>query len=244
MLPNSNYLTLKTYIMKAITRAISFIVLISVVLPGAMNLRAQEGSSSGPSFDVGGDLVSSYVWRGSKFGNGPAIQPYVEFTAGNFSMGSWGSFCFTDAEAAEADLYIAYGFDFGLSLGLTDYYFPGTSYFDYSDSTGSHGYEINIGFERAGFSVSANYMLNEAGSAGTAGGDMYYEVGYDFGGVALFAGAGDGWHTADGEFAVCNLGLSTGKTLAISETFELPVTGSVILNPATEQFYIVLGLSL
>ena len=34
-----------------------------------MNLKAQETKQSSP-FDVGGDLVSSYLWRGTKFGTG------------------------------------------------------------------------------------------------------------------------------------------------------------------------------
>ncbi len=204
-------------------------------------LQAQEENES--PFSVGADIYSNYIWRGSKFGTGPAIQPYVEFSAGGFSLGSWGSFCITDNEAAEADLYLSYGFDFGLSLGITDYYYPGTEYFDYSDSTGSHGFEINLGYEVSGLSLSANYMLNEAGNAGTAGGDMYFELGYSFDNFSIFAGAGDGWHTPDGEFGVCNVGISSGKEIKITDSFIVPVNGSVILNPETEQFYVVVGFS-
>ncbi len=54
---------------------------------------------------------------------------------GGFEIGGWGSYCFSSHEAAEADLYLSYGFDFGLSIGLTDYYLPGTKYFDYSTIT-------------------------------------------------------------------------------------------------------------
>jgi hypothetical protein len=42
---------------------------------------------------------------------------------------------------------------------------------------------------------------------------------------------------------VCNVGLSAGKELKITDKFAIPVTGSVILNPETEQFYIVFGFS-
>ena len=224
--------------LKLIFRRYLLIVFVSIV--SFVNINAQESSTS---FDAGADLVSNYIWRGTKFGTGPALQPWVEFSAGNLAVGSWGSFGFTDNEAAEADLYLSYGFDFGLSIGLTDYYYPGSDYFDYSTATGSHGFEVNLGYEIAGLSLGANYMLNEAPGAGTAGGDMYFELGYSIESVSLFVGAGDGWHTSTGDFAVCNVGMSVSKSLEITESFSLPLSGSIILNPETEQFYVVAGLS-
>jgi len=207
-----------------------------------LNLKAQEEESSSP-FSLGGDLVSSYLWRGTQFGTGPAIQPYLEVAFGNFSIGGWGSYSFGNSSFAEADIYLSYGFDFGLSVGLTDYYFPGTEYFDYSSESGSHSFELNLGYEIKGFSIAANYIFNEAGSAGSAGNDMYFEAGYRFKYFSLFAGAGDGWHTADGDFMLCNIGLSSSYDLALSDKFSLPISGSLIWNPDKEQFHVVVGVS-
>ncbi len=217
-------------------------VLAGCVLIPPMHLNAQQEEPSSP-FSLGADLVSSYLWRGTKFGTGPAIQPYVELGLGNFSVGSWGSYTFTTDEGAEADLYLSYGFDFGLSLGLTDYYFPGTNYFDVSDSTGAHALEINLGYEISGLSISANYFLNEAGGAGTEGGDMYFELGYSFSSFGVFVGGGNGWHMSDGEFGICNIGVTTSTELKISDHFSLPVSGAIILNPDREQFHVVVGVS-
>lgn len=218
------------------------VFLIGMILSvGLGSVSAQE--ESGSSFDLGADLVSNYIWRGTKFGTGPAVQPFVEFSAGNFTVGSWGSFGITDNEAAEADLYLSYGFDFGLSLGLTDYYYPGSDYFDVSDSIGSHGFEVNLGYEIGGLSIGANYMINEAGSAGTAGGDMYFELGYSFDSFGVFVGGGDGWHTSDGDFAVCNVGISTSKEIKITDSYSLPISGSAIWNPERQQYYLVVGVS-
>ena len=227
--------------MKAIKLFSSVFVILSMIL-SSQEVQAQDESSS--SFDVGADFYSNYIWRGSKFGTGPAVQPYLEFSTGNFAIGSWGSFGITDNEAAEADLYLSYSFDFGLSVGLTDYYYPGSSYFDYaSGADGAHGFEVNLGYELGSFSVGANYMLNEAGVAGTAGGDMYFELGYSFDSFDIFAGGGDGWHTSDGEFGICNIGIATSKDIEITDSFTIPVSGAVILNPEQEQFYVVVGLS-
>ncbi len=207
-----------------------------------VNINAQDEEKSSP-FDVGGDLVSSYLWRGTKFGTGPAIQPYLSFAVGGFEIGGWGSYCFTSNEAAEADLYASYGFDFGLSVGLTDYYFPGSYYFDYSDSTGAHAFEINLGYEIKGFSIGANYIPNEAGSAGSQGGDMYFELGYGFKYFGIHVGAGDGWHSATGDFAICNIGITSSKEISITDKFSLPVNGALIWNPDKEQFHVVIGIS-
>jgi hypothetical protein len=203
----------------------------------ALNVQAQEESP----WTTGVDLYSTYVWRGTAF-SGPSLQPYVDFTSGGFSIGAWGSQGYDGFQ--EMDLYLSYGFDFGLSLGLTDYYYPGTEYFDYSSESGAHAFEINLGYEVGSFSLAANYVLNEAGGAASAGGDMYYEAGLAVGKVNLFVGAGDGWHTTDGDFGLCNFGLGTSKEIKITDSFSIPLNGSLILNPEKEQFYIVVGISL
>jgi uncharacterized protein (TIGR02001 family) len=219
------------------------VLLLSVLslLMAPANLNAQEEESS--PFSVGGDLVSAYLWRGTQFGTGPAIQPYMELALGNFSIGGWGSYSFGRSNFAEADIYLSYGFDFGLSVGITDYYYPGTEYFDFSTETGAHAFELNLGYEIGGFSIAANYIFNEAGNAGSAGNDMYFEAGYGFEYFSLFAGAGDGWHTADGGFMLCNIGIAAEHEIEITEKFSLPVSGALIWNPDKEQFHVVVGVS-
>ena len=148
----------------------------------------------------------------------------------------------------EADLYMSYGFDFGLSVGLTDYYYQGSPFFKFSqendDSAASHAFEINLGYEIGGLSLSGNYILNNAANgAGSLGGDMYFELGYSFENFDIFLGAGDGWHTSTGDFAVCNVGISTSSELKISDSFSIPVSGAVIVNPEKEEFNLVVGLS-
>lgn len=205
------------------------------------NTNAQEEESSSP-FSLGADFVSNYVWRGTKFGSGPNVQPYVEFGIAGLTVGSWGSFAFNTTSVVENDFYLSYGFDFGLSLGVTDYYYQGPL-FEFSDSTGSHALELNGSYEIGGLSLSANYIVNEAGGAGTAGGDMYFEATYSFENFNIFMGAGDGWHTTTGDFEVVNVGVSTASEIKITDQFSIPVFGSVIVNPQAEIAYVVLGFS-
>jgi hypothetical protein len=212
-------------------------LLLTAVIAAILS-SAGMAEEKGGSVSVGADVVSSYMWRGTKFGNGSAFQPALEYSYGGFAIGAWGSYGFADAAFSEADLYASFSFDFGLSLGMTKYYFPGTPFFDGT----SHAYEINSGFEAGAFSLSGNYIINEG--AGSLGGDLYFEAGLTTGPVSWFIGAGDGWHSPDGKFALVNVGLTGSKEIKITDSFSLPVFSSVILNPKTEQFHLVVGISL
>jgi uncharacterized protein (TIGR02001 family) len=219
-----------------------FVAMIAVILFTANQTMAQEEESKS-NFSVGADIYSNYIWRGSKLGTGPAFQPSVKFNSGGFTLGVWGSF--DAAGYAEVDPYVSYSFPFGLSIGLTDYYYPGLSVFETSDTAGSHALEINLGFTKGGLSLSANYIVNEAGGALSSGGDTYFQAGYAFKKFNISIGAGNGWHTADPDkFAVCHIAVGTSKTIKITDTFSVPVSGSVILNPDKEQLYMVVGFSL
>jgi len=215
-------------------KTVKFFAVAMVVMMATASVKAQE-------FKAAADVVSQYVWRGSSF-SGVSIQPTLDFTSGGFSVGAWGSAGFDGF--LEADLYAKYAFGFGLTVGLTDYYYPGTSYFDFSKATGAHGLELNLGYTTGGLSLSGNYIFNQAGGAATAGGDKYFEVGYAFEKFSIFAGAGDGWHTPDAKFALCNVGISTSKEIKITDTFSIPLKASAILNPKTEQFFLVAGITL
>jgi hypothetical protein len=189
----------------------------------------------------GVDIYSSYVWRGTKFGSGPAIQPYVDFTTGGFSVGAWGSVCTSTNEAYEMDLYAKYVLPFGLTLGVNDYYFGSTDadgnfvVGDYFKGT-AHYIEPTLSFSAGGFSVLGAYMLNAA--------DTYVEAGYAIKNVSLFVGVGDGQYTSDGGFNLCNVGLKATESIKLTDSFSLPINGQVILNPSKQAFHIVVGITL
>ncbi len=132
---------------------------------------------------------------------------------------------------------------------MTDYYYPAYDYFDYTATSGSHAYEINLGFSEWGMTLSGNYILNEAGNAGSKGGDKYFEVKYSFKALYLLTGAGDGWHSISTEtgkdrFAICNLGLGVSRETKVSDKFRIPVNGQLIFNPDTKKMFIVAGFTL
>jgi len=234
--------------MKKILMITASVLLLITFIP-SVNAQEDEEASK---WNAGLDIYSSYIWRGSKFGTGPAFQPSVKFTTGGLTVGVWGSF--DAAGYTEADPYISYSFPFGLSLGITDYYYPthadstgamtGSDFSDFDKATTYHALEINGGYTFKGLSLSANYILNESGGALSSGGDLYFQAGYAFSNFNISVGAGNGWHTSDTEFNVCNINLGTSKTIEISEKFSIPVNGSIIYNPDRNQLFVVVGISL
>jgi hypothetical protein len=187
--------------------------------------------------NVGADLVSRYVWRGTDFGNSPAIQPELSLSYGNFSLGAWGSYSSnTDAGADEGDLFATYSFKSGTDIIITDYFFPGDG-MDYFYAK-NHFLEAGITQAISKFYVSVNFMFANAND------DVYLETGYSTDNISLFIGAGNEAYTPDGQFSVCNLGVTISKEIPLSTEFSLPIWGSLIFNPAAEGIHMVFGLSL
>ncbi len=212
-----------------------YLLMILITLTFSGNIFAQEVS-------VGADVVSNYIWRGVKFG-GPSVQPSVELGFGDLAIGSWGSFALSAFDVPmENDFYASYSVG-NLSFGVTDYYYQGPL-FETSTDSGSHALEINAGYSLDELSISANYIINEAGGAGSAGSDLYFELGYALENISLFVGTGDGWHSSDGELSVVNVGISVSKVVKVTEGFSLPVFGSIIVNPDAEVSYLFVGFSL
>ncbi len=184
------------------------------------------------------DIYSSYVFRGTKFGSGPAFQPSIEFNTGMFSIGAWGSYNASTDEAAEADLYTAFDIPvsdaIGITMTLTDYYFPGTSWLEKESHYIEPMATINIG----SLSFTGAYMMN------SGEGDIYIEAGFSSNNIDVLVGAGDGAYTIDNKFNVCNISIGTSKEISLSDTWSLPVSGAVILNPSSEQLHIAVGISL
>jgi len=219
---------------KTLLISASMLLMVTLFVP---ETKAQEWST-------GLDIYSSYIWRGAKFGSGPAFQPTVEFGAGGFAIGAWGSVSASTDEALEMDLYAGYSFELGesssLGLTLTDYYFGG----DWTNGN-YHYLEPMVSVGLGDFSLTGAYMFYDgAGTDGNGSGDLYLEAGYSFGSVDLTLGGGNGQYTDDTKFNVCNISVGTSKEIPVTETFSLPVSGAVILNPSTGGFFITVGISL
>ena len=192
------------------------------------------------SQDFGADLVSSYVWRGTQFGSGAHIQPYMDLGSGNLTGGVWGSIP-TSAKGGgnELDLWVSY--DFGpLALTLTNYTFPGDGGV-YADGEGLFNgdyTELAASTSIMGVDLSAGYFTEVEA--------LYVELGFSTGAVDIAFGYGDDQGDAfyaDGGSGIVNMSFSGSKDIQISDTYALPVFGSFIINPEAETAFLVFGIS-
>lgn len=69
-------------------------------------------------------------------------------------------------------------------------------------------------------------------------------MGYSFGILDVFAGAGSHAYTMEVGFNLVNFGLTVSYEIKISEYFSLHVYSSLILNPDAEQIHYVVGFTL
>jgi hypothetical protein len=215
-------------------RSSSLATILALGLLAATSAQAEIG--------IGGDLVSRYVWRGSDFGDGVSVQPYISYTSGGLEIGTWASYPISAAAGAnEHDLYVTYSVMEALSITLTDYYFPqGGMFLEFGDEDGAHSLEISASYDNGPLSVMAGFFfLNDVVEEDA----LYVEVGYDLGQVSdgisagLFGAVGNGQYSnpTDSAIKFVNLGL----TLSNGD-----FSASYIVNPEAETTFLVLGKSL
>ncbi|WP_026942572.1 TorF family putative porin [Hellea balneolensis] len=135
----------------------------SILIAASATMPAQAGDIS---VSTSIDYVTDYVFRGVSLAD-TAIQPGVEVSAGDFTVGAWFSTGVGDTSifaGDEVDLYASYSLPLSDSLsadvGITYYHYPqGGSLFSTNDG-GSGTYEVfaSLGFDAPlAPSVSAYY---------------------------------------------------------------------------------------
>ena len=204
---------------------------------------------------LGADLVSEYVWRGAKCGDA-AIQPTLGVSMAGIDLSLWGSVGVANfLDTKELDITLSYSIA-GASVGVTDYWFsvgdePYGRYFKYKKGTTNHVFEAFAGYD-FGF-ASISWYTNFAGADYKANGDAafssYCEIAapFSFGGADWTASLGfvpfeSGLYGTEG-FAVTNISLSAGKELEITDSFSLPLSAGLTVNPCSEMAYLTFGIS-
>lgn len=213
---------------------------------------------------VGADLVSGYIWRGQDLG-GISIQPSASVAWKGLSLTAWGSVGFDSSDAKEFDLTLGYSVG-GFSVSVTDYsfnkgdnfktgnYIDGR-YFHYGANSTLHVYEAQVGYDFK--FLALNWYTNIGGNDGLKKNgkraySSYFTLSAPFklGGIDWEATVGaTPWETSfynggTGGFAVSEVSLQATKVIRVTDAFSLPLFAKAIWNPATENGYFTVGLSL
>lgn len=189
-------------------KKVIFLLALTLIGVSAFPYKAKaEEKESGFSFEVGADLVSSYLWRGQNLG-GLSIQPSITLDWRGLYLCGWANIGADNwkFEYLNPELDITIGYDnYGVAVDLTHlYYFYGDKYFkglgDPNNQYGSSTIELHAGIDIGewvsivpltidwyttvlGYDpiLDANGLpqYNENGNAKRAY-STYIELGYDF----------------------------------------------------------------
>lgn len=228
--------------LKFISKKVLFCILMTAAMSGSAYAQVS----------VNLDIMSRYVWRGFEFGNSPSLQPELAYTSGGFEIGVWGAFATSgDFDGTEVDLFASYTFETSagaFSVMVTDYTFPvhhtgltdGQTWFD----SEAHYVEVGLGYQgMESFPVSfyaGMFVHNDDDNS------VYLELGYDVGQFGLFLGMTP-MESAAYETTgpgIINMGLGTGKTIQVTDTFSIDLTSVLSVNPYAENLFFVVGISL
>ena len=230
---------------------------VAILSTGSMSLRAQNQVEC----HLGADFVSNYIWRGKNLGH-VSVQPELSVAWKGLSLAAWGSVGLTSHkdDVRELDLTLSYTTG-GLSFGIVDYWDDGNDnrYFFYKYGTG-HAFEGFISYDFGPVSASwqtyfaGNDYQEDDGEYQSSNGKRAYSS--YFGLSAPFRLATCDWEAEVGlvpwksgtyevsSFSVTNLSLRATKAIHITKSFDLPLFGQVIANPANQHFYFVFGFTL
>lgn len=197
--------------------------------------------------NLGIDVMSRYIWRGTDFGNSPSLQPELTYTRGGFEIGTWAALPSTgNPDGYEIDWFASYTFETGagdLSFSLSDYTFPVPGIGNYFTSD-AHYIEAGVGLSGIGntpFGFSAGMFLTSNDNN-----SVYLELAYDAEPIGFFVGmtpAQSDMYGTSGA-ALINLGITSGTSIPLTSMFSLDLNYSVIVNPYTEDVFFLVGFSL
>ncbi|MCH8494306.1 MAG: hypothetical protein LAT57_01575 [Balneolales bacterium] len=196
--------------------------------------------------DLGVDISSRYVWRGTDFGGSPSLQPDISFTTGNFTIGTWAAFATNGNPAgSEIDFYASYAIptnagDF--EFVVTDYTFPQDPSGNYFSSE-SHFVELGIGY--SGTSKLPITLFTGVFVTNDDDYSIFTEIGYSISNLDLSLGFTPAASAMYGttKAGVVSTGIGTSREVSLSESFSVTLSGNLIFNPYANDAFFLVGFS-
>ena len=231
----------------------TWMVLMSLLMSLPMFAEEEaDTTTSKVEFTVGADLVSSYVWRGTRV-TGASFQPSLGVSYKGLSLSAWGS---TDFENVINELDWTLGYEVGgFSVCVTDYFGP------YADTEvpkyfadKSHIIEGTVGYDFGAISEHApiyfvwnTNFVNDEDEDGKEQFSTYFEIGYPLTLKAVTFDFALGFTPWEGlystGFNMVNASVKATREIKITENYSLPIFAQVVLNPNSEKIYGVFGIS-
>ncbi|MFW6347484.1 MAG: hypothetical protein ACOC2C_02590 [Cyclonatronaceae bacterium] len=234
---------------KIIIAAAALLVLLTTFALAPQHAKAQE-----LSVDPSATITSRFIYRGLDLGSSPQIQPSVAFNYDNFNFTLWGSHPLSltpdGTEYKEVKFWMNYTFDLGnmtLTPQFENHFDANTDVFDLDEETTTHVWQASVRAAAKG-DVAPDLLVGYAFS-GIQGFEptLYVEPGVAFsaGDTGLRAFLSSQYSEEggfidlgyEGDFVFTQVGLSASKDLRISDSFTVPMSVMVVINPETERAF-------
>lgn len=225
-------------------------LLLSVFLFSGTFLYAQEERVGSVEFSAGGEVVSSYLWRGQNYNHNPSVQPWAELSWKGFTVGCWSAFRITGEGDDEVNFYISKNVGF-LTLSIQDYWsYSKTSpskYFDYTPETTSHMFEgsalLSVG-EKNNFNLLISYLFYGSDASKSIYTEAEYVRGWKSNEIRAFAG-----YQLKGEYyaqknGFVNLGCTYRRELNLKSKITPYCSLSFIFNPSINSTYFIVAVGI
>ncbi len=220
-------------------------------------LYAQNSIEKKSIFTISSDLVSSYLWRGEYVDNLPNIQSSINIRTANnrLALGVWTSSGIV-TDFVEIDFYASYTYTH-LTLSIYDYFATENilnteEFFNYDSKSTNHALEafLTLGGFKIPLQIGSGIYFygNDRNEENENYYSIYITAEYEFElnnnkNLNLFFGATPRYGIYADNAAIINLGCSITKTINISKKASIPLSGTFIFNPYTEQVFYVFGFS-
>ncbi len=224
------------------------IIILTVFIQDIAMAEGADKKSKFLTYDV--TISTQHLWRGFKSGTTPCLEPSIalHFTP-NLTFGIWGGTTYDDSYR-EVDLYLSYQYK-PLKITVLDYYDPAINTFywedvtNYDRKTTEHLLDVVVDyqFENNPFRLMASTIFygNDRDEDGNQNYSTYFEVGYGLPYQSIltdfFIGVNPIGTFYYDKFSVVNLGVKATKDVKISEKYHIPITVNLSGNPAKEQLY-------
>lgn len=210
------------------------------------------------NFHLGIDLQTKYVWRGMEMMTddaSPVLFPCINYQWKGLYVYTMGGYAI-NGKYAEVDLGLSYSWK-GLTIGLSDYYYPTISDKDDEYLGGKHNghwleasltyapEKIPLWITVSNFFAGDDDVYNDASGNKKQAYSTYMEVGtyYDFldnNRLSLAVGmtpCKSCYTNYQKKFAVCNLDLKYTYSVQFKNGWTLPLSAEYIYNPAFDKSY-------
>lgn len=239
-------------------RLCAMLLAAGLLLPSLLWAQADSTAASDFKADFGMELRNRRMWRGFVSSKVPELTTSIDLSYKGIFAGAWSAYSFTARPMQEVDLWLGYTHS-GFTLTLIDYWYPSdtvgwrSDLFNLNPRTTCHQVEAILQYDgtRVPISLLGGVMLfgDDRDEEGRNLYSTYFEAAYrlEFGSVGMrpFVGVSPtkGGMYCDG-FNVVNLGFTLSKTLHVSDSWSMPASCSLVVNPCQETVGVVLSLGI